>query len=85
MTPESDGYTEAWFLPKLISEDDKATFTNGNWFDTFKPTFHPDQVCLAGQDEGLESNTYTNDQPSSTLFYHDHSLGMTRLNVMAAG
>ena len=27
---------------------------------------------------------YANDQPSATLFYHDHTLGMTRLNVMAA-
>lgn len=26
---------------------------------------------------------YHNDQPSATLWYHDHSLGMTRLNVYA--
>ncbi len=28
---------------------------------------------------------YPNDQPTTTLWYHDHSLGMTRLNVYAAG
>ena len=27
--------------------------------------------------------TYANDQPGSTLWYHDHTLGMTRLNVYA--
>jgi len=26
---------------------------------------------------------YVNDQPASTLWYHDHSLGITRLNVYA--
>ena len=28
---------------------------------------------------------YPNDQPTTTLWYHDHALGMTRLNVYAAG
>ena len=27
--------------------------------------------------------TYLNDQPSTTLWYHDHALGMTRVNVYA--
>ena len=27
---------------------------------------------------------YTNDQPTTTLWFHDHSLGITRLNVYAA-
>lgn len=27
--------------------------------------------------------TYSNDQPGSTMWYHDHTLGMTRLNVYA--
>ena len=26
---------------------------------------------------------YRNDQPATTLWYHDHALGMTRLNVYA--
>ena len=34
---------------------------------------------------GVGSFTYRNDQPSTTLWYHDHTLGMTRLNVYAAG
>jgi FtsP/CotA-like multicopper oxidase with cupredoxin domain len=32
---------------------------------------------------GVGSYHYLNDQPSTTIWYHDHSLGMTRLNVMA--
>jgi len=32
---------------------------------------------------GVASFVYENDQPSSTIWYHDHSLGMTRLNVYA--
>ena len=32
---------------------------------------------------GVGNYVYQNDQPSATIWYHDHSLGMTRLNVMA--
>jgi len=32
---------------------------------------------------GVANFVYPNTQPSATLWYHDHSLGMTRLNVMA--
>ena len=36
-----------------------------------------------GGGQGVGRFGYHNDQPSATLWYHDHSLGMTRLNVMA--
>ncbi len=32
---------------------------------------------------GVGNFEYQNDQPSTTIWYHDHSLGMTRLNVYA--
>jgi hypothetical protein len=32
---------------------------------------------------GVVKFDYLNDQPSTTLWYHDHALGMTRLNVYA--
>ena len=32
---------------------------------------------------GIQSTRYVNDQPATTLFYHDHAHGMTRLNVYA--
>ncbi len=31
----------------------------------------------------MANYVYTNDQPSTTLWYHDHGLGMTRNNVYA--
>mmetsp|Transcript_27204 Transcript_27204/g.58280 ORF Transcript_27204/g.58280 Transcript_27204/m.58280 type:complete len:796 (-) Transcript_27204:1505-3892(-) len=86
--PESDGYTEAWFLPKNSgtgASGDGYT-PGGNFFDTFAPTFIPKNVCNGPETDmgtGFEANTYRNDQTTSTLFFHDHSLGMTRLNVMA--
>jgi FtsP/CotA-like multicopper oxidase with cupredoxin domain len=35
------------------------------------------------QTPGVANYVYQNDQPSTTIWYHDHSLGMTRLNVYA--
>ena len=81
--PESDGYTEAWFLSKLSTSYEYNYTTGGTFFETYAATFDPAQVCVDGRDDGLESNTYRNDQATCTLFFHDHTLGMTRLNVMA--
>jgi FtsP/CotA-like multicopper oxidase with cupredoxin domain len=38
---------------------------------------------MFGGGQGVGRFGYHNDQPSTTLWYHDHSLGMTRLNVYA--
>lgn len=38
---------------------------------------------LFGPDFVSTTNRYENDQPAGTLWYHDHSLGITRLNVYA--
>ncbi len=32
---------------------------------------------------GYADFVYRNDQPATTLWYHDHALGMTRNNVYA--
>jgi spore coat protein A len=40
---------------------------------------HPDSTFLPGQQVVYP---YPNDQPAGTLWYHDHALGITRLNVM---
>ncbi|WP_448192596.1 multicopper oxidase domain-containing protein [Azospirillum sp. sgz301742] len=39
----------------------------------------PESVITQGQDSGVY--TYDNSQPGATLWYHDHALGVTRLNV----
>ena len=77
---ESDGYAEAWYLPQAdnIPED---YATEGTWYDFFKGK------AAAAFGESWEPGSavfqYPNDQRASTLWYHDHALGMTRLNVYA--
>lgn len=67
----SDGHPEAWWLPK--AKNIPAGFaTRGTHFGTTKEL-----------GEGAASFEYPNDQRASTLWYHDHTLGMTRLNVYA--
>ena len=72
--PESDGYPEAWWLPDAnnipAGYATKGTLVNQYGTDT-------------NIGEGVGSFTYPNDQPSTTLWYHDHTLGMTRNNVYA--
>jgi spore coat protein A, manganese oxidase len=49
--------------------------------------FSPDPHAAANGKGGPAGNTatytYENDQPASTLWFHDHALGVTRLNVYA--
>ena len=77
---ESDGYTEAWYLP-AAGNIPAGYATKGTWYDTFKGQFE------AQQGETWEQGTavfqYANDQRANTMWYHDHALGMTRLNVYA--
>ena len=71
--PESDGYPEAWWLPDAVNLAGYATTgTLVNQYATDTNTA-----------PGVASFTYPNDQPSTTLWYHDHTLGMTRNNVYA--
>jgi FtsP/CotA-like multicopper oxidase with cupredoxin domain len=77
---ESDGYAEAWYLP--AANNIPAGFaTEGTWYDFFKikaliKFLHP-------WNDGYAVFQYPNKQRASTLWYHDHTLGMTRLNVYA--
>jgi FtsP/CotA-like multicopper oxidase with cupredoxin domain len=71
--PDSDGYPEAWYLP--AASDIPAGFAaRGARFG---------QVPGAPREAGAATFRYRNDQPETTLWYHDHSLGMTRANVYA--
>jgi len=71
--PESDGYPEAWWLPG--ANDIPAGFaTHGTLYD---------QYDRSNTDPGTAVFQYPNSQRSTTLWYHDHTLGMTRLNVYA--
>ena len=76
----SDGYPEAWFLPNA-NNIPASYFKTGTFYDRYKP----ENESLFGQawEPGSAVSQYPNDQRATTLWYHDHALGMTRLNVYA--
>ncbi len=77
---ESDGYAEAWYLPAAANIP-AGYATEGTWYNflagkaatAFAATWGP----------GHATFEYPNDNRASTIWYHDHTLGMTRLNVYA--
>jgi len=73
---DSDGYPEAWYLPDAMNIP-FGYATTGTFFDYFNTKY------AHGWMPGAASFKYMNDQPATTLWYHDHALGMTRLNVYA--
>jgi len=75
-TEESDGYPEAWYLPNAINIP-KGYATTGTFYDYYDKTYKKNWK------PGTASFSYPNDQRATTLWYHDHTLGMTRLNVYA--
>jgi FtsP/CotA-like multicopper oxidase with cupredoxin domain len=77
---ESDGYAEAWFLP--AARDIPASYAKtGTWYDFFAAKA---QASFGAQwGPGFSVSEYPNLNRASTLWYHDHSLGLTRLNVYA--
>jgi len=77
---DSDGYAEAWYLPD--AGDIPADYaTAGTWYDFFGSKAAGAYGATWGP--GYATFEYPNDNRASTLWYHDHTLGMTRLNVYA--
>jgi spore coat protein A len=79
-TEESDGYAEAWFLP-AASDIPTGFAREGTQYDPFKAQFL--ERWGVAWEPGTAVFQYANDQRASTLWFHDHTLGMTRLNVYA--
>lgn len=73
---DSDGYPEAWYLPDAVNIP-AGYATTGTFFDYFNAKYNHNWKG------GTAAFKYPNDQPATTLWYHDHTLGMTRLNVYA--
>lgn len=81
--PESDGYPEAWYLPSAANvtrctspgNPGGCYFTRGSHYMTTSSAPPPGA--------GATRAFYANDQRATTLWYHDHTLGMTRANVYA--
>jgi len=77
---ESDGYAEAWYLP-AANDIPGGYATEGTWYDYFKGQAL--QRFGAAWGPGFATFQYPNHNRASTIWYHDHALGMTRLNVYA--
>jgi FtsP/CotA-like multicopper oxidase with cupredoxin domain len=67
----SDGFPEAWFLPHAVNIP-SGFYRTGSHYGSVLPA--PPGVAIF---------QYRNDQRATTLWYHDHTLGLTRLNVYA--
>jgi FtsP/CotA-like multicopper oxidase with cupredoxin domain len=77
---ESDGYPEAWYLP--VADDIPAGYASeGTWYNFFSGKAAAKFGVAWGK--GFSVFQYPNDNRASTIWYHDHALGMTRLNVYA--
>ncbi len=77
---ESDGYAEAWYLPPATNIP-AGYATEGTWYQFFAGKAASNFAVNWGP--GFATFQYPNNQRESTLWYHDHALGMTRLNVYA--
>jgi hypothetical protein len=73
VNPESDGYPEAWWLANANNIPGIYS-TKGTRFGEYN---------TANTVRGSAFFGYENSQEATTIWYHDHSLGMTRLNVYA--
>jgi bilirubin oxidase len=75
---ESDGLPQTWFLPN--ARNIPSGFARvGTDYDPFRQ----ESIARWGVDwaPGTQVSTYPNTQRAGTLWYHDHVLGMTRLDV----
>lgn len=72
--PHSDGFPEAWWLP-AANNIPAGYARSGTLFD--------DATGANPGNLGYADYYYRQDQPATTLWYHDHALGMTRNNVYA--
>ncbi len=77
---ESDGYAEAWYLP--AANNIPADYaTEGTWYNFFAGKAAAGYSATWGP--GICHVPIPEQNRASTIWYHDHTLGMTRLNVYA--
>jgi FtsP/CotA-like multicopper oxidase with cupredoxin domain len=77
---DSDGYPEAWYLP-VAADIPRGYATRGTWYNFFRKKAAPRLPHPWAP--GTATFDYSNDQPATTLWLHDHTLGMTRANLHA--
>ena len=79
-TEQSDGYPEAWYLPKARNISQRYARVGSKYRE-----FRALAQAALGQawTPGSAVFQYDNDHRARTMWYHDHTLGMTRANVYA--
>jgi spore coat protein A, manganese oxidase len=77
---DSDGYAEAWYLP-AANDIPAGCATEGTWYEFFAGKAGASYGVSWGP--GFATFQYPNENRASTIWYHDHALGLTRLNVYA--
>jgi spore coat protein A, manganese oxidase len=77
---DSDGYAEAWYLPDA-NNIPAGYATEGTWHDFFAGKAARAYGVQWGP--GFATFQYPNHNRAATIWYHDHALGMTRVNVYA--
>jgi FtsP/CotA-like multicopper oxidase with cupredoxin domain len=77
---DSDGYAEAWYLP-AAGNIPAGYATEGTWYDFFAGKAAAGYGVTWGP--GFATFQYPNLSRAAATWYHDHTLGMTRLNVYA--
>lgn len=76
----SDGYSEAWFLPRATNIP-AGHAKHGRWWEFMAAKARREELVAWG--DGYQVSSYANGNRVSTLWFHDHALGLTRLSVYA--
>ncbi|MFB6958022.1 multicopper oxidase family protein [Streptomyces sp. NPDC056309] len=79
-TEESDGYAEAWYLPDAQGIP-RGYARVGSFYEEFAKKSEAKTGVPWGPGEAVFH--YANRGRAATLWFHDHTLGITRLNVYA--
>lgn len=77
---ESDGYTEAWYLP-AAGNIPPGYAEVGTWWDFMSRKYR--HLFGTAWRQGENTSRYPNANRACQMWFHDHALGITRLNVYA--
>jgi len=75
----SDGTPHQWITPA----NEQTEWPQGVSVENVPDMVTGDAVTCDAGDDGCQTFFYTNQQSARLMFYHDHSWGITRLNVYA--
>ncbi|WP_296607250.1 multicopper oxidase domain-containing protein [Nocardioides sp.] len=79
----SDGTPHQWITPAGEATAYPEGVSVQNVPDMLTDPADPTSVMCKAKDDGCSTFYYTNQQSARFMFYHDHSYGITRLNVYA--